>query len=287
MIPLLLMLAQAPPPDSMDDGATALARLSNEEAHLAKCELQAGDEEQKNGWSAVVGVWKRCQDSAQEQGLDSILSVIEGRILLAELNRDHGGLKRSDPLTYARILLISAANKPEALVPIEALQESWLLLVADTESRQNLADVRTVALRWTPDEAVAPDLRAQIEAHARRYIGDMGFKLAPGGSAEEGRADILILASASTQSLEPRVAEGEGYQGVLYVEQISISTGPVKFKARDSRARPMEISASAMHANRDSARAEAAEAAGQALAHALLERVIRELFAGRPLPVTP
>ena len=129
--------------------------------------------------------------------------------------------------------------------------------------------------------------RRFFEAHARRYIGDMGFKLAPGGSAEEGRADILILASASTQSLEPRVAEGEGYQGVLYVEQISISTGPVKFKARDSRARPMEISASAMHANRDSARAEAAEAAGQALAHALLERVIRELFAGRPLPVTP
>ncbi|MCB9760799.1 MAG: hypothetical protein H6739_13235 [Alphaproteobacteria bacterium] len=272
MIPLLLVL------DALA-GSTTLSRLPEADAQLRICESAAEDHAALGEWDRVVGVWEACATEAERRAMDTLGPALDGRIALARAQRDYATLAVQDPLAYAEVVLIVVAQHPQAEFPPEPVADAWRRLLADTQTRQNLTDVRTVALRWRPD--VDPALRAALDGQARRFIGDLGFKVPPSGTALEQEAAITLTASAQQISLDPLVKDA---RGTIHVERVELLTQPVRFRVRGATAPPLEVAGQVDDPVQADARQAATEAAASQLADALLRAVIAELYRDRPLP---
>jgi len=253
--------------------------LTPEQHHLKYCEAAAELEWEQDRAGAAIQVWHDCIQEASHRGYAELGPILRGHLIHAQTRRDYGRYDSSDPLLYSRIVLATVAQNPDATFPFELIDAHWHRLLVDNESRQNLASVRTVTVRWLNKSQLDPTLYESFEQNVRRFVGDMGFKVPLPHTAEAGETAIIVM-------LEGSLFTEEVVEGPLTFHQFEVQfeSMPVKFKQRSSRGAPVRVSYIARGNRPEEARTEAIESAAKAFAHGFQARVVTEVFRNYDIP---
>lgn len=258
---------------SLVAGATSLSELSNSERYLMLCEAEA--EEEDGDWEDIVEVWEACVVEAGKRGHDDMLARHRGNLSYARLRLEHGDLPETQPVAFARILLETQANQPDALLPFDVVRDAWLRLMADPAEQQNLVQVRTVTIRMQPMEGADREQTVRIEDLLERYIGDLGFKVVDSKEASAADSAILLFVQPEVVHLQ----EADLDKGKLEGWQVTLRTQPVRFKRLEKQGAHLNASARADLDTQAEALDAALNDACQALAQELLLHVIAQVFA--------
>jgi hypothetical protein len=256
------------------------ATLSPEEHHLRFCEAAAELEWEKGAAGAAVQVWHDCIQEAEHRGYAALGPVLRGRLILAQTTRDYGRLEPSNPLLYAQVLLATVAQNTDASFPDELIDAHWHRLLADGDTRQNLASVRTVTLRWLNKNELAPETYELLEQHVRRFVGDRGFKVSLPDTAKAGEASIIVMLEGQIRTGDPII------EGPLTFQVIegSLESMPVKFKKRNARGAPVKVYHQAQAIHQEVAHAEVLETVSKSFSHQFQYRVVTEVFRNFQIP---
>jgi hypothetical protein len=261
--------------------ATSLADISNDQRLLVECEHQAAPALAKDEYSEIASIWKACLEQARSQGLDEATRELAGRHALAVIQRDFGSLKNSDPTTYSEIVLATAAQSQGLQISHEILNAHWRTILADPSARSRLEGLRSIAIRWLPTAGMDPDLAASFEDKVARYVADLGLKVPASNSADAGKADIMVMVQARTQELAPEIADE---RGTIHVREASLNSQAVRYKTREKRAPPVEVSRKANGSRPEEALDDAVEQTCQAFAEDLLLQLVRVAYNSYRIP---
>lgn len=261
--------------------AGVVSSLSPEELHLAQCAPSVEEAVQKYGLQGEIDAWKECLATAKTQSLTQIVPKIQGRIVERELNRDYAQLKEDDPLGFAKLTLATSAQTPNAILPIDVLRTQWQMLLDNTETRANMSDFHSIAVRFLPHNSVDEDTLTLLDDHLRRRLADLGLRAPAADSQDASDAQIVIQVNPLYEELQPSVQDERGR---LHKIGIQLKTNSIRFKARDTRRGGFRVG----HAHEDAHQSEAVDASidGVTLkfADAFLNILIRESFSRYPIP---
>ena len=190
-------------------------------------------------------------------------------------------LKKENPVAFSKIIVASAAQSSNTRMPVEVLREHWQLLMEDTETRGNMADIRTVAVRFLPESSVSEDAMTQLDDHVRRRLADLGIKAPPPDSQDASEAQIVIQVSPLFETLEPTVNDERGR---LHKVGFQLKANSIRFKARNTRSGGFRVGHAHEDAHESVAVDEAVEGVSIKFANAFLTILVRETFSGYPIP---
>lgn len=261
--------------------AGVVSELSPEELHLAQCAPAIDEALQKFGAQGEIDAWKQCLSGAKSQSLAPIVPKIQGHIIERELHRDYATLREEDPIQYAKIVLATSAQSPNAILPIDVLREKWQLLLDDTQTRANMGDFRAIAVRFIPHSSVDEDTQALLDDHLRRRIADLGVRAPTPDSQDAAEAPIVIQVSPFYEELEPSVQDERGR---LYKVGFQLKTNGIRFKARDTRRGGFRVGHAHEDAHESVAIDEGIDGVTIKFADAFLTILIRESFSRYPIP---
>jgi hypothetical protein len=272
MIALLLTLSAQ---------ATSLADISNDQRLLVECEHQVAPATAKDEYAEIASIWKQCLEQARNQGLDGAAREAAGRHALAVIQRDYGSLKESASSTYSEIVLATAAQGKGLHITHEILNAHWHTILADPSARSRLEGMLSIAIRWLPTTGMDPDLQASFEDKVARYVADLGLKVPSSSSADAAKADIMVMVQAMTRELEPELADE---RGTIHVIEASLNSQAVRYKTREKRAPPVEVSRKANGSRPKEALDEAVEQTCQAFAEDLLLQLVKVAYNNYRIP---
>ncbi len=263
MIPFLLFL-------SVD-----VANMDRDDRLLFECRAETRDLKPGD----AIAKWLECDAKAEERGLDELRPVLQGYALEAQLERDYAKWKKNDPVAWSKVVLGTAANRPEVELPAEAVRDAWLTLIKDHHESVKLEKVSSVTVRWISQ--LQEEEQAELDEQVRRYLLDRGWRVPEPDSYEAGESAIIIMA---TPRIEHTAWEGDE---TLKITRISIQTEDLRYKRMDLKGRPIAVSAEHQDNNRDTARHVAFQEVGQDFADALMRDVVRHLYRGYEVPLPP
>jgi hypothetical protein len=261
--------------------AGVVSDLSPEDLHMAQCRPMVQEQTKKDGADGEIAAWKTCLTEAKSKSLARIVPDLKGQILERELNRDYSALKAADPIAFAKIMVASAAQSQNTRIPIKVLRENWQLLMEDLQTRGNMADIRTVAVRFRPSDTINEDARVQLDDHVRRRLADLGVKAPTPDSQEASDAPIVIQITPSYETLEPSV---DDERGRLHNVGFQLKANSVRFKERGSRSGGFRVGHSHEDAHESIAIEQAIDGVSIKFADAFLMILVRETFSGYPIP---
>ena len=249
--------------------------IAGDKLAMMLCTSQVDESKRMGDHEGVVAAWEKCQADFEAKGLSGEAAWASAMLAVAKMERDFAEVKESDPLKYSHIVLWTVARYPTVAWPDELVQFHWRRIMADTQSRKWLLNVRNVAVRWLGTGELTEEQAADLAAQVDRYIGEAGFTARSDyGRADE--ADIFVMMKASTSEGQKVTA---GSFGSLHTGQITLEASSVKFKSRgDKRAGPVSATGSAEGLDLQTATDEAIEPAAAAFAAVFLREVVNEVF---------
>ena len=267
---ILTLFALALAADDFDPRSMAPDKLA-----IMLCTSTVDEAKRMGDGDGVVAAWERCQEDFAAQGLAAEEAWASAMVAVAKMERDFADVKESDPLKYSHVVLWTVARYPTIAWPDELIQFHWRRVMADTQSRKWLLNVRNVAVRWMTTGDLSEEQAANLAAQVDRYIGEAGFTARSDyGRADE--ADIFVMMKASTSEGQKVTA---GSVGSLHTGQITLEATSVKFKARgDKRAGPISATGAAEGLDLTTATEQAIEPAASAFAAVFLREVVNEVF---------
>jgi len=268
---MMILTAQA---RSIDD-------VSQEDRLLVECEYVVQKASASEGLAGVAKAWKQCLENAKSSGLTKAIPVLAGRYATAVIDRDYGEWKRTNPTDYARVLLATAAQNPNTKFDTTLLNEQWHLLLADTDARNTLAGLLSIGIRWMPNSDLNPDLSNKLKAKLRRAVGDLGLKAPSENSEAMSQTDIMIMVQAKARHLPPEVSDE---RGTIYRFETQFTSQPLRFKARERRAPPIDVSHTVSGPQRETQEDTCIEVAAYEFSEALLHEVLRVAFSNYRIP---
>ena len=261
--------------------AGVVSELSPEELHLAQCVPSIEEALQKFGPQGEIDAWKECLAGAKTQSLAPIVPKIQGHIVERELNRDYATMREEDPIQYAKVVLATAAQNPNASLPMETLRSQWQLLLDDTQTRANMSDFHSIAVRFIPHSTVDEETLVLLDDHLRRRIADLGIRTPTADSQDAAEAPIVVQVSPFFEELEPTVQDERGR---LHKVGFQLKTNGIRFKARDTRRGGFRVGHSHEDAHQSVAIDESIDGVTIKFADAFLTILIRESFSRYPIP---
>lgn len=270
-LPLLLGVALAGP----------LSQLPEQELRFRTCEQLALEQTSAGNPGGAVDVWVSCGEELHKAGFYDRDAAVEGRLTLAKLDRDYAGLAERDPMAYARVLLITVAQHPNAEFPYTRVSSAWLSVINDPSVRQNLGNVRTVELRWDEKTPLDAATKSQLDALVRRYLGDAGFKVEPANSTAAAKAGITLRLGASVSAQAPVSYQG---QTLLQVYSAEIHSDPVRFREINVTGPQLSATERADDPVTVKAHDAALDAAARSFASRMLIAVVTQVYKHEELP---
>lgn len=261
--------------------AGVVSELSPEELHLAHCAPAIEEGLQKFGPQGEIDAWKECLEGAKAQSLAPIVPKIQGHIIERELHRDYETLREEDPIQYAKIVLATSAQSPNALLPIDVLRQQWQLLLDDSQTRANMSDFHAIAVRFIPHSSVDEDTQALLDDHLRRRIADLGVRAPTADSQDAAEAPIVVQVSPFFEELPPTVQDERGR---LHKVGFQLKTNGIRFKTRDTRRGGFRVGHAHEDAHQSVAIDESIDGVTIKFADAFLAILIRESFSRYPIP---
>jgi len=262
--------------------AGVISSLTPEELHLANCRPLAEEQLAKEGPQAEIESWKECREKAIAESLKRLIPKLNGIVLIKELDIHYAKLKKTNPVDYAKVIVASAAQTPSTKIPIERLRNSWVLLMEDTSTRANMANIRAVSVRMLPNASVDDDTKAQLEDHLRRRLADLGLKTPESDSQDASGAEIILQISPLFEEL--KASNSNSKHGRLHNIGIKLKTNSVRFKARGTKSRGFQVGEAHEDAHLTVAIEEAIDGVTEKFAEAFLQILVAETFSKYPIP---
>ena len=201
-----------------------------------------------------------------------------GRLLRGQ--EPAGDARLAGCCTVARHGVREQAARGFTHVVIE-LRNARVVLQPNTETRANMSDFHSIAVRFLPHNSVDEDTLTLLDDHLRRRLADLGLRAPAADSQDASDAQIVIQVNPLYEELQPSVQDERGR---LHKIGIQLKTNSIRFKARDTRRGGFRVG----HAHEDAHQSEAVDASidGVTLkfADAFLNILIRESFSRYPIP---
>ena len=261
--------------------AGVVSDLSPEERHMAECRPVVQEQTKKNGAEGEITAWKSCLSSAKSKSLARIVPDIRGTILERELHRDYAGLAKNDPIGFSKVVVASAAQASNTRIPIQVLKEHWQRLLDDTQTRANMQDIRSVAVRFLPHNSISDEALTELDDQVRRHLADLGIKAPAPNSQDAADAPVVVQVSPLFETLEPSINDERGR---LHKVGFQLKANSVRFKDRGNRTGGFRVGEASEDAHESIAIANAIEGVSVKFANAFLNTLIRETFSNYPIP---
>jgi hypothetical protein len=261
--------------------AGVISNLSPEEIHMAECRPNVQEQTRKKGAEGEIAAWKACLESAKSKSLARIVPDLKGRILERELHRDYAKMAQENPIGFSKVIVASAAQAANTRLPVEVLKEHWQRLLDDSQTRGNMADIRTVAVRFLPHNSLTEDVQVQLDDHVRRQLADLGLKAPPADSQDAAEAPIVVQISPLFETLTPTV---DDERGRLHKVGFQLKANSVRFKTRGNRSGGFRVGHAVEDAHVSVAVEQAIDGVSVKFADAFLTILVRETFSNYPIP---
>jgi hypothetical protein len=261
--------------------AGVVSDLSPEELHMAECRPSVQEQTRKNGKEGEITAWKECLEHAKTKSLARIVPDLKGRILERELHRDYAVLAEKEPIAFSKVIMASSAQASNTRIPIEVLKEHWQRLQSDPQTRGNMADIRSVAVRFLPHNSLSKDAQIQLDDHVRRQLADLGLKAPTADSQDAAKAPIVVQISPLFETLEPTVNDERGR---LHKVGFQLKANSIRFKDRGTRSGGFRVGHSAEDAHESVAMDNAIDGVSIKFSNAFLTILVRETFSSYPIP---
>ena len=120
-----------------------------------------------------------------------------------------------------------------------------------------------------------------LKEKLRRAVGDLGMKLPSESSEAMSKTDIMLMVQGQARHLPPEVSDE---RGTIYRFEAQFTSQPVRFKTRERRAAPIEVSHTVSGPQKEELEDKCIDAVAREFSDQLLHEVLRVAFGNYRIP---